>query len=207
MNNIGALALWVPIALSLCRSTGVGTRKGADTLILCHVTRGGGYFYANRHAGESCCVEHPARGGGQALRLFRPRMGRHPGDACGLDLADYRCAAPPSEAGPTKHFARIESVRPFFTELRVTAESPLAGLSASQVASQLRGTIYSHLRDDRHVFGAAVTRWFCRVISCWSRPTHPLSRRRKVCGGWNSWSLLGRKPRRHGPKPWCSRKA
>jgi di/tricarboxylate transporter len=44
--------------------------------------------------------------------------------------------------------------RPFFTELRVTSGSPLAGLPASKVASELRGTIYSHLRDDRHVFGS-----------------------------------------------------
>lgn len=44
--------------------------------------------------------------------------------------------------------------RPFFAELRVSEGSPIAGLSVAAAEKQLGGTIYTHLRDDRHVFGS-----------------------------------------------------
>ena len=44
--------------------------------------------------------------------------------------------------------------RPFFTELRVSEDSPIAGLSVAAAEKQLGGTIYTHLRNDRHVFGS-----------------------------------------------------
>ncbi|WP_075222500.1 SLC13 family permease [Acuticoccus yangtzensis] len=151
MNNIGALALMLPVAMSLCRRTGV--RPGAVLLPLSFATLLGGTcsligtpanmvvsglreealgapfsFFALAAIGLPVTLV-----GMPLLVLIGPRLlaGR------GLDAA-----APP-----------ITGPRRFVTELRIGAGSPLGGATPAAVEARIGGTVHAHLRDGRHVFG------------------------------------------------------
>lgn len=151
MNNIGALALMLPVAMSLCRRTGV--RPGAVLLPLSFATLLGGTcsligtpanmvvsglreealgapfsFFALAAIGLPVTLV-----GVPLLVLIGPRLlaGR------GLDAA-----APP-----------ITGPRRFVTELRIGAASPLAGATPAAVEARIGGTVHAHLRGGRHVFG------------------------------------------------------
>ncbi|ORE92925.1 citrate transporter [Stappia sp. 22II-S9-Z10] len=151
MNNIGALALMLPVAMSLCRRTGV--RPGAVLLPLSFATLLGGTcsligtpanmvvsglredalgapfsFFALAAIGLPVTLV-----GVPLLILIGPRLlaGR------GLDAA-----APP-----------ITGPRRFVTELRIGAASPLAGATPAAVEARIGGTVHAHLRGGRHVFG------------------------------------------------------
>jgi hypothetical protein len=93
MNNIGALALWIPVTLSLCRSTGVAPGKVLMPL-----------SFATLLGGTCSLIGTPANlvvsslhgGDWAAVWLFRSRLGRRPGHACRSPLVGCRCAAAPS---------------------------------------------------------------------------------------------------------------
>lgn len=152
MNNIGALALWVPITLSLCRSTGVA--PGKVLIPLSFATLLGGMCSLIGTPANLVVSNIQTQATGRPFGFFDLAWVGIPVTLAGvvwLVIAAPRLLAGRGLQGVSQETSRA---RPFFTELRVTADSPLAGQSASAAASQLRATIYSHLRANRHVFGS-----------------------------------------------------
>jgi di/tricarboxylate transporter len=152
MNNIGALALWVPVTLSLCRSTGVA--PGKVLIPLSFATLLGGTCSLIGTPANLVVSNIQMEATGRPFGFFDLAWVGIPVTVAGiiwLVIAAPRLLAGRGLQGVSQETSRA---RPFLTELRVTAGSPLAGQSVSAVASQLRATIYSHLRANRHVFGS-----------------------------------------------------
>jgi di/tricarboxylate transporter len=151
MNNIGALALWIPVSLSLCRSTGVEPGKVLIPL-----------SFATLLGGTCSLIGTPAN---LVVSNFQMEATGHP-----FGFFDLAWVGVPVTlagvfwlviAGPRllagrglQRISRESRSRPFFTELRITRDSPFAGKPIADVETQLGGTVYAHLRDDRHVFGS-----------------------------------------------------
>jgi di/tricarboxylate transporter len=152
MNNIGALALWIPVSLSLCRSTGVA--PGKVLMPLSFATLLGGTCSLIGTPANLVVSNFQLEATGRPFGFFDLAWVGVPITCAGVLWLTL--AAPRLLAGRGLQQSSPESgkPRPFFTELRVTPDSPLAGKSAAAVEAQLAGTIYAHLRDDRHVFGS-----------------------------------------------------
>lgn len=152
MNNIGALALWIPVALSLCRSTGVA--PGKILMPLSFATLLGGTCTLIGTPANLVVSNFQTEAIGQPFAFFDLAWVGVPITVLGLLV--LMAAAPRLLAGrglPASLHPLARS-RPFFTELRVSEGSPIAGLSIAAAEQQLGGTIYTHLRDGRHVFGS-----------------------------------------------------
>lgn len=152
MNNIGALALWVPVALSLCRSSGVA--PGSVLLPLSFATLLGGTCSLIGTPANLVVSGFQSEAIGKPIGFFDLAWVGVPITAIGLIwlisaapwlLAGRGLRGTSEDLGPS---------RLFFTELRVIDGSLLLDLSIAEAEKQLRGTIYSHLRDGRHLFGS-----------------------------------------------------
>jgi di/tricarboxylate transporter len=151
MNNIGALALWIPVALSLCRSTRV--EPGKILIPLSFATLLGGTCSLIGTPANLVISNIQAESTGRPFGFFDLAWVGLPITLAGVLWLTL--AAPRLLAGRGLQQIPQESrSRCFFTELRITPESPLAGTSIAAVETRLGGTIYAHLRDDRHVFGS-----------------------------------------------------
>lgn len=152
MNNIGALALWVPVALSLCRSS--GTAPGSVLMPLSFATLLGGTCSLIGTPANLVVSGFRAEAIGRPIGFFDLAWVGVPITVLGIiwlvSAAPWLLAArglrdTDSDSGPS---------RTFFTELRVSDGSPLLDLSVADAEKHLRGTVYSHLRDGRHLFGS-----------------------------------------------------
>ncbi|ODR97880.1 hypothetical protein AUC68_10080 [Methyloceanibacter methanicus] len=152
MNNIGALALWVPVALSLCRSSGVA--PGNVLIPLSFATLLGGTCSLIGTPANLVVSGFQMEAIGQPFAFFELAWVGVPITAIGLVW--LVSAAPQLLAGRglRKPSQDLEQSRQFFTELQVVDGSPLLDLSIAEAERQLRGTIYSHLRDGHHLFGS-----------------------------------------------------
>ncbi len=152
MNNIGALALWIPVSLSLCRST--GTAPGKVLMPLSFATLLGGTCSLIGTPANLVASNFQVQATGQPFGFFDLAWVGVPITCAGvlwLTLAAPRLLA---GRGLQQISQATGKPRSFFTELRVTRASSLAGKSVAAVEAQLDGTIYAHLREDRHVFGS-----------------------------------------------------
>ncbi|MCE7030159.1 SLC13 family permease [Jiella avicenniae] len=151
MNNIGALALMLPLTFSLCHAT--GTRPGTVVMPLSFATLLGGTcslvgtpanlvvsgFTRDAVAAPFGFFETATVGGAAAIAgvaylcLFSGRILSERGLG----------AAKPDIAGP----------RHFVAEFRIPEGSSLVGLGLGEFEARMAGTVHSQLRDDRHVFG------------------------------------------------------
>ncbi|MGH6865488.1 MAG: SLC13 family permease, partial [Methyloceanibacter sp.] len=152
MNNIGALALWIPVALSLCRSTGVA--PGKVLMSLSFATLLGGTCSLIGTPANLVVSGIQAEATGRSFGFFDIAWVGVPITIAGLlwlvTVAPRLLAGRRLEEGSYE----IGRTRSFFAELRVTAGSPLSGMSISEAERQLGGTVHTHLRDGRHVFGS-----------------------------------------------------
>ena len=151
MNNIGALALWVPVALSLCRSTGVA--PGKVLMPLSFATLLGGTCSLIGTPANLVVSNFQAAATGQPFGFFDLAWVGVPITVMGVLWLVL--AAPRLMAGRGLQFSQ-QTLKPrfFFTELRVPAASPLIGASIAEAEQQLGGRIHAQLRGDRHVFGS-----------------------------------------------------
>jgi di/tricarboxylate transporter len=152
MNNIGALALWVPVTLALCRSTGVA--PGTVLIPLSFATLLGGTCSLVGTPANLVVSNFHLEATGRPFTYFELAWVGVPITVLGLfwlvAAAPHLLAGRGLPEGPHQ----LGRSRPFFAELRVSEGSPIAGLSVAAAEKQLGGTIYTHLRDDRHVFGS-----------------------------------------------------
>jgi di/tricarboxylate transporter len=152
MNNIGALALWIPVALSLCRSNGV--EPGKVLIPLSFATLLGGTCSLIGTPANLIVSSFQADATGAPLGFFELAWVGAPVAVVGvLFLA---VAAPKLLAGRGLQSVAPSATKPrtFFTELRVTLESPLAGLRIADAEARVEGEIHAHIRGGRHVFGS-----------------------------------------------------
>jgi len=152
MNNIGALALWVPVALSLCRSSGVA--PGSVLMPLSFATLLGGTCSLIGTPANLVVSGFQSEAIGKPIGFFDLAWVGVPITVIGLIW--LISAAPWLLAGRGLRGASedLAPSRLFFTELRVVDGSVLLDLSIAEAEMQLRGTIHSHLRDGRHLFGS-----------------------------------------------------
>ena len=152
MNNIGALALWVPVALSLCRSSGVA--PGSVLMPLSFATLLGGTCSLIGTPANLVVSGFQSEAVGKPIGFFDLAWVGVPITVIGLiwliSAAPWLLAGR-GLRGTSEDFTLS---RLFFTELRVVDGSVLLDLSIAEAEKQLRGTIHSHLRDGRHLFGS-----------------------------------------------------
>ncbi len=152
MNNIGALALWIPVALSLCRSNGV--EPGKVLIPLSFATLLGGTCSLIGTPANLIVSSFQSDATGEPLGFFDLAWVGAPVTVVGvlfLVLAAPRLLAGRGVQGVAPSAAKP---RAFFTELRITLDSPLAGLRIADAEAKVRGEIHAHLRGGRHVFGS-----------------------------------------------------
>ena len=152
MNNIGALALWIPAALSLCRSTGVA--PGKVLIPLSFATLLGGTCSLIGTPANLIVSSFQADATGEPLRFFELAWVGAPVTVAGvlfLVVAAPRLLAGRGVQGLVPSVAKP---RAFFAELRITLESPLAGLRITEAEAKVQGEIHAHIRGGRHVFGS-----------------------------------------------------
>lgn len=152
MNNIGALALWIPAALSLCRSTGVA--PGKVLIPLSFATLLGGTCSLIGTPANLIVSSFQADATGEPLRFFELAWVGAPVTVAGvlfLVVAAPRLLAGRGVQGLVPSVAKP---RAFFAELRITLESPLAGLRIAEAEAKVQGEIHAHIRGGRHVFGS-----------------------------------------------------
>ncbi len=152
MNNIGALALWVPIALALCRSTGAA--PGTVLIPLSFATLLGGTCSLIGTPANLVVSNFQMEALGRSFAFFELAWVGVPIVIFGVML--LVAAAPHLLAGrglPAGN-RQLARSRPFFAELLVREGSPLTGLPVAEAEKQLGGVIHTHLRNERHVFGS-----------------------------------------------------
>ena len=152
MNNIGALALWIPVALSLCRSTGIA--PGKVLIPLSFATLLGGTCSLVGTPANLIVSSFQADATGEPLGFFELAWVGAPVTVAGvlfLVVAAPRLLAGRGVQGPVPSAPKP---RAFFTELRITLESPLAGLRIADAEAKVQGDIHAHIRGGRHVFGS-----------------------------------------------------
>jgi len=151
MNNIGALALMLPFALSLCRSADV--RPGVVLMPLSFATLLGGTCSLIGTPANLVVSQFRQEALGVPLPFFPPAEGGLAAAVVGVVLL---CLASPrllGESGLGTAGNEIAGPRRFVAEFRIGAGSPLAGLPVPELERRLGGRIYTHLRHDRYVFG------------------------------------------------------
>ncbi len=151
MNNVGALALWLPITMSLCRSTGV--EPGKVLIPLSFATLLGGTCSLIGTPANLVVSNFQLEATGRQFGFFDLAWVGVPITLVGILWLVG--AAPRLLAGRgLQEISREGRPRPFFAELIVPGSSTLCGKSIADTEKLLGGTIYSQLREDRHVFGS-----------------------------------------------------
>ena len=153
MNNIGALALMLPLAITVCERYGIGLEKVLMPL-----------SFATLLGGLCSIVGTPANllgvmaiegARGSAFGFFEIAVIGLPLTLAGLV---YLWMVLPrqalGEAGGTEEAA---SSRSFLAEIAVGEQSPLAGLSPGETAERLGITIHNIVREGAFVFGREKT--------------------------------------------------
>ncbi|ESR25362.1 SLC13 family permease [Lutibaculum baratangense] len=151
MNNIGALALLLPLSLSLCRSTGV--RPGAVLLPLSFATLLGGTCSLIGTPANLLVSASRADTLGEPFSFFALAAIGLPVALVGLPVLVFLGPRLMRGRGLDAAAPAITGPRRFVTEFRVRPNSPLAGRSVAEVEDRLSGFVHAHLRNERHVFG------------------------------------------------------
>ncbi|ODA65946.1 Citrate transporter [Methyloligella halotolerans] len=150
INNIGALALWLPVALALCKP---GETKPARLLMpLSFATLLGGTCSLIGTPANLVVASFDQSSTGTSLGFFDIAIGGLPATLVGLAflvLAGPRILGRSSK-GTEKETGANESA--YVTELRIPTGSSLCGRSFAEAEND-GWQIHSHLRDGRHVFG------------------------------------------------------
>lgn len=151
MNNIGALALILPVAMALCRTTGV--RPGSVLLPLSFATLLGGTCSLIGTPANLAVSGIRAEAMGEPFAFFAVAAIGLPATLVGLPLLILLGPRLLAGRGLDVASPAITGPRRFVTELRVRANSPLAGQSLAAAEDRLGGVVHAHLRGGRHVFG------------------------------------------------------
>ncbi|BAQ16669.1 SLC13 family permease [Methyloceanibacter caenitepidi] len=152
MNNIGALALWAPVALSLCRLSGVA--PGSVLMPLSFATLLGGTCSLIGTPANLVVSGFQNEAVGRPFTFFELAWVGVPITLIGLvwliSAAPHLLAARGLQISAEDQ----DQARRFFAELEVGEGSPLVDLSIAEAENELHGLIHSYLRDGRHLFGS-----------------------------------------------------
>ncbi|WP_075213921.1 SLC13 family permease [Mongoliimonas terrestris] len=151
MNNIGALALMLPLTVAVCRAASV--RLGHVLIPLSFATLLGGTCSLIGTPANLVVSSVRTEALGAPFGFFDLAVYGGPATLLGLGvlvaLAPILLAGRGDDGGPPP----IAGPRRFLAEFKVPAVSPLIGLTVDQAEHHAGGTIHAHIRAGRHVFG------------------------------------------------------
>ncbi|MEG6507660.1 SLC13 family permease [Methyloligella sp. 2.7D] len=149
INNIGALALWLPVALVLCRSA--GTTPARILMPLSFATLLGGTCSVIGTPANLVVSNFEQSATGQPLGFFDIAIAGLPATLIGLAFLVLAAPKLLGHGGGSKEQAP-ERTRRFVTELRIPAGSSLKGSPVSMMGDWLEGEVFGHIRDGRRIF-------------------------------------------------------
>lgn len=151
MNNIGALALMLPLTVAVCQAARV--RIGHVLMPLSFATLLGGTCSLIGTPANLVFSSARSDALGEPLDFFALAIYGLPVTIVGVlvlvVLSPILLRGRGTDGGPPP----ISGPRRFLAEFRVPAGSPLVGLAVAEVERRVGGTIHAHIRDERHVFG------------------------------------------------------
>lgn len=151
MNNIGALALMLPLTVAVCRAASV--RLGHVLMPLSFATLLGGTCSLIGTPANLVVSSVRNEALGAPFGFFDLAVYGGPATVLGVGvlvaLAPILLAGRGDDGGSSP----IAGPRRFLAEFKVPTASPLVGLTVDEAESHIGGSIHAHVRAGRHVFG------------------------------------------------------
>lgn len=153
MNNIGALALILPLAITLCERHGIALERVLMPLSFATLLGGLCSIVGTPANLLGAMVIETARG--SAFGFFEIALVGLPLTLAGLLY--FRIVLPKDELGQPGARDETATARNFLAEIAVGEQSPLAGLTTAEAAERLGITIHNIVRAGAFVFGREKT--------------------------------------------------
>jgi di/tricarboxylate transporter len=149
MNNIGAFVLMLPVAISVCRASGLDPREALIPVSFAALL--GGLCSAIGTPANLLVSQSLLEATGQGFAFFEFAFVGIPVACAGLLVIAWR--RPSFRRLPKSGEPPPEDDRLVITELRIPPGSPLRGKSRPEAEEAIRARFHSVLRDGKHLFG------------------------------------------------------